>query len=90
MKLFVPALIIFLLGFVGLSIGIIFGRKGISSGCSSGEGKLADLQCTCGGSKSIDGAGTSCNNVAIEVVCPDEDPEQYQHLLKQLEKTRQE
>ncbi|MEA3465712.1 MAG: hypothetical protein U9R29_06870 [Thermodesulfobacteriota bacterium] len=85
MKIFIPALIVFLLAFAGLSIGIMFGRKGISGGCSSNEGRLADLSCSCGRD---DGApADSCeNNIAIEVICPEDDPDKYQQMLQDLEK----
>ena len=85
MKLFIPALIIFILGFIGLSIGIICGRKGISGGCSSSEGKLAELKCSCGRDDSSSAA--SCNNdVEIEVICPEQNPEEYKKILAELEK----
>ncbi|OQY18383.1 MAG: hypothetical protein B6I36_07105 [Desulfobacteraceae bacterium 4572_35.1] len=86
MKLLIPAFIIFVLGFLGLSIGIICGRKGITGGCSSSEGKLADLKCTCG--REDKGGNLACDNVAIEVVCPEENPEQYRELLEHLDKTQ--
>lgn len=83
MKLFLPAIIIFLLAFAGLSIGIMFGRKGISGGCSSKSGKLAELKCSCGRDNTNE---YSCNNDApIEVICPQDDPEKYQQLLNELE-----
>ncbi|WP_321529699.1 hypothetical protein [uncultured Desulfuromonas sp.] len=80
MKIFIPAILIFLLAFIGLSIGIIFGRKGISGSCSSNEGKLADLTCTCG----RDDAGASCENIAVEVIDPEKNPEAYQALLADI------
>jgi hypothetical protein len=83
MKAFIPALLIFLLAFIGLSIGILFGRKGISGSCSSTEGRLADLKCTCG--RDEDSSAPSCDNIAVEVICPDENPEEYQQLLKELD-----
>ncbi len=84
MKLFLPALIIFLLAFSGLALGIFFGRKGISVGCSSKSGKLADLKCSCGRD---DDDLTSCDNdIAVEVICPQDDPDKYQQLLNELEK----
>ncbi len=85
MKIFIPAIIIFLLAFLGLSIGILFGRKGISGSCSSHEGKLADLTCTCGRE---DGNADSCDNTsfAVEVIDPEKNPEQYQALLSDIKK----
>ena len=83
MKIFIPAIVIFLLAFIGLSIGIIFGRKGISGSCSSNEGKLADLTCTCGRDET---EGASCENIAVEVIDPEKNPEAYQALLADIEK----
>jgi len=84
MKLFIPAIIIFILAFAGLSLGIMFGRKGITGGCSSNNGKLAELKCTCGRD---DEDSTSCDNdIAVEVICPQDDPDKYQQLLNELEK----
>lgn len=85
MKMLIPAIIIFLLAFAGLSIGIMCGRKGISGGCSSNEGKLADLSCSCG--RDENATADFCeNNTEIEVICPEDDPEKYQQMLKDLEK----
>ncbi len=86
MKLLIPALIIFVLAFAGLSIGIMFGRKGISGGCSSQEGKLADLTCSCG--RDDDTTADCENNFAVEVICPQDDPEKYQELLDQIDKQK--
>ncbi|MDY0189145.1 MAG: hypothetical protein RBR22_00270 [Desulfuromonas sp.] len=84
MKIFLPALIIFILAFCGLSLSIFFGRKGISGGCSSKSGKLAELSCTCGRDASD---SSSCDNdIAVEVICPQDDPDKYQQLLNELEK----
>lgn len=84
MKLLIPALILFILAFAGLSIGIMFGRKGISGGCSSNEGNLADISCTCGRDEN---SASSCeNDIAVEVICPEQDPEKYQQMLDELEK----
>lgn len=85
MKMLIPALIVFLLAFAGLSIGIMFGRKSISGGCGSSEGKLAELSCTCG--RNDDTPADFCeNNIAIEVICPEDDPEKYQQMLQELER----
>ncbi|OQY25089.1 MAG: hypothetical protein B6I37_02290 [Desulfobacteraceae bacterium 4572_35.2] len=84
MKLLLPALIIFLLAFTGLAIGILFGRKGISGGCSSNEGKLADINCSCG--RDMDSALSCENDIAVEVICPEQDPEKYQQMLDELQK----
>ncbi|MCD6527165.1 MAG: hypothetical protein J7K75_09270 [Desulfuromonas sp.] len=83
MKIFIPALIIFILAFIGLSIGIMFGRKGISGSCSSQEGKLSDLKCSCGRDDN-DPADICDNDFAVEVICPEQDPEKYQQMLTQL------
>lgn len=82
MKLFIPALTLFLLAFAGLSIGIMFGRKGISSSCNSS--KLADIECACG--RDSDSALSCENEIAVEVICPEQDPEKYQQMLDELEK----
>lgn len=83
MKLFIPALVVFVLAFIGLSLGIMFGRKGVSGSCSSHEGQLADLKCTCG--RDDDDAANFCaNDIAVEVFCPQDDPEKYQQMLNQL------
>lgn len=84
MQLLIPALILFLLAFAGLSIGIMFGRKGISGSCSSSEGKLADLKCTCG-REDEKNPQTCENSFSVEVICPDTEPQKYQEILKQLE-----
>jgi hypothetical protein len=83
MQLLIPALVIFLLAFAGLSLGIMAGRKGITGGCGSKEGKLAHLACSCGGN--VDKMKACNNDVAVEVICPDQDPEKYQQLLNDLE-----
>ncbi|MBN2644841.1 MAG: hypothetical protein JXR59_05130 [Desulfuromonadaceae bacterium] len=91
MKLLLPALIIFLLAFAGLSLGIMFNRRGITGGCSSQDPRLAglDLKCTCGRDDAPTET-TSCNNsVTLEVICPDEDPEKYQAILNQLDQNRE-
>lgn len=84
MKLLIPALILFLLAFAGLSIGIMFGRKGISGGCSSSKGNIADLTCSCG--RDEDDPSNCDNEIAVEVICPEQDPEKYQQMLDELEK----
>lgn len=84
MKLLLPALIIFLLAFAGLSIGIIFGRKGISGGCSSNEGNLADIDCSCG--RDNDSSISCANDIEVEVICPEQEPEKYQQMLDELQK----
>nr|WP_320049480.1 hypothetical protein [uncultured Desulfuromonas sp.] len=85
MKIFLPAMVIFLLAFLGLSIGILFGRKGITGSCSSHEGKLADLTCTCGRD---DDSAASCDNInfAVEVIDPESNPEAFQALLSDIKK----
>lgn len=83
MKLLLPALLIFLLAFLGLSLGILFKRPGISGTCSSAskDPRLADLKCTCGREDS----DASCDNSpTIEVICPQQNPEQYRQLLARL------
>lgn len=85
MELLIPALIIFLLAFTGLSIGIIFGRKGPSGSCSSNEAKLLDIQCFCG-------QGDSCtidaceSNISIKAVCTDGDMEKCREIQAEFEK----
>lgn len=88
MKIFIPALIIFILAFIGLSIGILFGRKGISGSCSSEGGKLAEIKCTCG--RDDDDPANFCeNDIAVEVICPEDDPEKFQEMLAQLDQREQ-
>jgi hypothetical protein len=84
LKLFIPALAVFILAFAGLSIGIMFKRKGISGTCSSSEGaKLAGISCSCGREEGKNNAQCD-NNFAVEVICPDEDPEGYADLLEEI------
>jgi hypothetical protein len=45
MKLFVVALIIFLIAFAGLGIGLIVRRRGIRSGC--GHKPISEYDCRC-------------------------------------------
>ena len=85
MELILPALVLFLLAFTGLSIGIIFGRKGPSGSCSGGTtSKLIDIDCLCGASDlcSIE----SCDR-AIDVtsVCASGDTEKYQQMIAEFE-----
>ena len=83
LKLLIPALVIFILAFIGLAIGIMFKRQGITGTCSSRGGKLADISCTCGREDSD--APIECNNdFAVEVICPDENPEEYEKLMQQV------
>jgi hypothetical protein len=84
LKLFIPALGVFMLAFAGLSIGIMFKRKGISGTCSSSEGaKLAGISCSCG--REDGKSEAQCDNdFAVEVICPDEDPQAYAELMKQV------
>jgi len=84
MEMLIPALIIFLLAFTGLSIGIIFGRKGISGSCSSEEAKLLDIQCFCG---QDDNCAIACeNNISIKAVCADGDIEKCREIQAEFEK----
>ncbi|SEA78146.1 hypothetical protein SAMN05660420_03168 [Desulfuromusa kysingii] len=84
MELILPALIIFLLAFTGLSIGIIFGRKGISGSCSSNEAKLLDIQCFCGQDSSC---SESCSSaITISAVCADGDVEKCRQIQADFER----
>ncbi|MFA5700070.1 MAG: hypothetical protein WC913_02215 [Desulfuromonas sp.] len=87
LKLFIPALAVFVLAFAGLSIGIMFKRQGISGTCSSSAGaKLAGISCKCG--RKDDSTSAACENgLAVEVICPDENPQAYAKLMEQV-KTR--
>jgi len=86
LKLFFPALTVFILAFAGLSIGIMFKRKGISGTCSSSAGaKLADISCSCGRDEGESGAQCD-NDFAVEVICPEEDPKGYAKLMEQVRK----
>ena len=85
MELLLPALIIFLLAFTGLSIGVIFGRKGISGSCSSNEGALIDIQCLCGSADSCQ--VESCDsNISIKAVCADGNMEKCRQMVSEFEK----
>ncbi|MEE4252748.1 MAG: hypothetical protein V2I50_01750 [Desulfuromusa sp.] len=84
MELLLPALIVFLLAFSGLSIGIFFGRKGISGSCSSNEAKLLDIQCFCG---QDDSCAESCPaSISITAVCADGDFEKCRQIQAEFEK----
>ncbi len=85
MEMLIPTLIIFLLAFIGLSIGIIFGRKGISGSCSSNSPALIDIDCLCGSSDSCD--VESCDyNMSVTAVCPNGDFTKSQQLVADFEK----
>ncbi len=84
MELLIPTLIIFLLAFTGLSIGIIFGRKGISGTCSSNEAKLLDIQCFCGSDDSCPIAAGD-DGIAIKAVCTGDDVEKCQQMIADFE-----
>ena len=84
MELLLPALIIFLLAFTGLSIGIIFGRKGIYGSCSSNEGALIDIQCLCGSADNC-AIESSGNNISIKAVCADGDVEKCRLMVAEFE-----
>lgn len=72
MELFIPAFILFALAFSGLSIGIIFGRKGISGSCSSAKGENLNIQCLC--EKSCDYSVNACDKSnSINAVCTNVD-----------------
>lgn len=45
MKIYLAALIIFLLAFAGLAIGIIFKRKGLKGSCTPGSNAGHDCRC---------------------------------------------
>lgn len=85
MELLVPALIIFLLAFTGLSIGIIFGRKGPSGSCSGGTTtQLIDMDCLCGQSSecTID----ACEqNISVNAVCTDIDAARCREIQAEFE-----
>ncbi len=84
MELLIPTLIIFLLAFTGLSIGIIFGRKGISGSCSSNEAKLLDIQCFCGSDDRCPIAAGD-DGIAIKAVCTGDDVEKCQQMIADFE-----
>ena len=84
MELLIPTLIIFLLAFTGLSIGILFGRKGISGSCSSNEAKLLDIQCFCGQDDNCPIAAGD-GGIAIMAVCTGDDVEKCQQMVADFE-----
>lgn len=85
MQLFIPALILFLLAFIGLSTSIFFGRKGISGSCSSTKGELLDIQCLCG--KSDDCTVKACEKrVSINAVGTDVDAQRCREIQAEFEK----
>ncbi|MDX2493992.1 MAG: hypothetical protein QNK27_03410 [Desulfuromusa sp.] len=85
MEMLIPALIIFLLAFTGLSIGIIFGRKGISGSCSSEEAKLLDIQCFCGSADNCSIAAGD-GGISIKAVCTGDDIEKCKQMVADFEK----
>ena len=84
MELLIPTLIIFLLAFTGLSIGILFGRKGISGSCSSNEAKLLDIQCFCGQDDNCPIAAGD-GSISIAAVCTGDDAEKCQQMVADFE-----
>ena len=84
MELLVPTLIIFLLAFTGLSIGILFGRKGISGSCSSNEAKLLDIQCFCGQDDNCPIAASD-GSISVKAVCTGDDVEKCQQMIADFE-----
>ena len=88
MELLIPTLIIFILAFTGLSIGIIFGRKGISGSCSSNEAKLLDIQCFCGQDDNCPIAAGD-GGISITAVCADGDVEKCRQIQADFEERTQ-
>ncbi len=86
MEMILPALIVFLLAFTGLSIGIIFGRKGISGSCSSEEAKLLDIQCFCGQESDC---AIESGDVSIKAICADGDAEKCRQIVAEFEEKTQ-
>ncbi len=85
LEMIIPVTIIFLLAFAGLSIGIIFGRKGISGSCSSSAPALIDIDCLCGSSESCD--IEACDyKVSVKAICPDGDFKEADQLIADFEK----
>jgi hypothetical protein len=86
MELLLPALVLFLLAFTGLSIGIIFGRKGPSGSCSGGTtSNLIDMDCLCGASDTC--TVESCDQaIAVTAVCASGDNKKYQQMVAEFEK----
>ncbi len=86
MELLIPALIIFLLAFTGLSIGIIFGRKGPSGSCSGGTtSNLIDVDCLCGQSNSCD-VDACKRSISVKAVCTDLDAQKCREIQAEFEK----
>ena len=86
MELLIPALIIFLLAFTGLSIGIIFGRKGPSGSCSGGTNtKLIDMDCLCGQSTVCD-VDACDRTISIKAVCTDIDAQKCRDIQAEFER----
>lgn len=56
MKVYVAALVVFLLAFAGLATALIFKRKGLRGGCGSIPGTGGDCQC-----KTAAGHGSALN-----------------------------
>ncbi len=83
MELLIPTLIIFLLAFAGLSVGIMFGRKGISGSCSSNEAKLLDIQCFCGLDDNC--SVTHASVITVNAVCADGDFEKCRQIQADFE-----
>lgn len=88
MELLIPTLIIFVLAFTGLSIGIIFGRKGISGSCSSNEAKLLDIQCFCGQDESCP-VTAGDGEISITAVCADGDIAKCRQIQADFEERTQ-
>lgn len=84
MELLIPTLIIFILAFTGLSIGIIFGRKGISGSCSSNEAKLLDIQCFCGQEDNCP-ISAGDGGISIAAVCADGDVDKCRQIQADFE-----
>ncbi len=85
MELLIPALVIFLLAFTGLSIGIIFGRKGPSGSCTGGtNSNLIEIDCLCGASDTC--SIESCDRaITVTSVCASGDSEKYQQMVAEFE-----
>lgn len=57
MKLFVAALILFLLAFAGLAVGLIIRKRGLRGGCGHAPGR--DQNCRCEAELDADMQGSS-------------------------------
>ncbi|MEA3544289.1 MAG: hypothetical protein U9R69_03605 [Thermodesulfobacteriota bacterium] len=88
MEMIIPTLIIFLLAFTGLSIGILFGRKGISGSCSSNEAKLLDIQCFCGQDDNCPMTAGD-GGISIKAVCTGDDIEKCKQMVSDFEEKTQ-